>query len=172
MRARTFVDRREISCRCRNEGAGSAALRGAALALLLGVVPLLPACSDDGGRGRVEKNAPVAEAEVSDIAEPSPDGGDPGAAPREEKPEAPRSRLTPAYLEGEWCVRLTDERSRYVFAGDGSYRAGVAGYRLEAEGTIEELLEDQEVVEVEPDRFTVTRGRGFSPKVFERGPCD
>ncbi len=99
-----------------------------------------------------------------------PDAGETSASAA----NAGRESLTPEYLAGEWCsVYGGQERSRYVFAEDGSYRAGLAGYgyELDAEGTIGSLLEDFRVIDVERDRFVLNRRGVNRQNIFVRGPC-
>lgn len=120
--------------------------------------------ADSGPMDGVEgaRQDPVAETDRPSTDRPSEGSTD------------PRAPLTPAYLEGEWCGVLGGkERSRHIFAADGSYRAAVPGYVQEAQGTVEALLDRfPVVVEVEADRFVLTRGqRGGHALVFHRGPC-
>ena len=84
-----------------------------------------------------------------------------------------RARLTPEYLAGEWCAVFSQERSRYVFGPDGSFRLALPGADFRPGGTVDDLLEDFRVVrEVEADRFVLSRGeRGHREYVFRRGPC-
>jgi len=96
----------------------------------------------------------------------------------------PKSRLTPEYLEGEWCGayrRVGDdgpgERTRYVFAADGSYRVGPPGNRHELviSREYEDFFasEEEKLVELEDDRFRVVirNVRTLTEHVFRRGPC-
>jgi hypothetical protein len=87
-----------------------------------------------------------------------------------------KARLTPEYLAGAWCALFSQERSRYVFGPDGSFRRALPGADLTTgaeHGTVHDLLEDFQVVrEVEADRFVLARsGRGHRDYVFRRGPC-
>jgi hypothetical protein len=87
-----------------------------------------------------------------------------------------KARLTPKYLAGEWCAIFSQERSRYVFGRDGSFRRALPGADLTTgaeHGTVHDLLEDFRVVrEVEADRFVLARGeRGHRDYVFRRGTC-
>ena len=83
------------------------------------------------------------------------------------------ARLTPEYLAGEWCAVFSQERSRYVFGPDGSFRRALPGADLGAEETLEDLTQDFPVVlEVEADRFVLSRAaRGHREFVFSRGTC-
>ena len=83
-----------------------------------------------------------------------------------------RDRLTPQYLQGEWCGVYSQERMWYVFADDGSYQAGM-GHLPDVEGTIDALVEDfRVIIEVEADRFVLARGKRQSYRlVMSRGAC-
>lgn len=116
----------------------------------------------------------------TDDAPSPPEGSGASPAPSPTRPNRAtegagglRARLTPEYLEGEWCALYSQERSRYVFASDGSYRAGLAapGHLLDTQGTIETLLAEFNVIELEADRFVLARENAYWQYVFGRGPC-
>lgn len=133
---------------------------------------LWAAVSCSGDREEGPDREPIADQEEASASR-QPDAPTPHTNRADESGEPLRTRLTPEYLEGDWCATLSQERSRYTFAEDGSYRATVPGYRQEAEGTLEALLERHPVIrQVGADRFILARTeRGGFPYVFERGPC-
>ena len=133
------------------------ALRRGLVLFVMGLAPVLAACSGDAGRERAEASPPP---------EPSP-----SPVTSSDADQTLRARLTPRYLEGEWCALYSQERGRYVFADDGSYQEQTAGFEVTS-GTIEALLEEYPVVvEVEADRFVLKRGNASYRYVFTRGPC-
>jgi len=143
----------------------------AGLVVTCAVAVLASGCSQDG-EGSL-RSAP------SPPAGSSPDRATatvPAPPPSVGATEGLKARLTPEYLAGEWCAIFSQERSRYVFGPDGSFRRALPGADLRTgaeQGTVHDLLEDFRVVrEVEADRFVLARGeRGHRGNVFRRGPC-
>jgi len=86
-----------------------------------------------------------------------------------------QAQLTPGYLEGEWCAtqKQNNERGRYVFAADGTYRMGPASfnYRLISGGSMKDFWDTYDrVTSKGPNRFVVTRYSYVT--TFERGQGD
>jgi len=96
---------------------------------------------------------------------------------------SPTSELTADYLAGHWCTEVTQERSLYSFAADGSYRVGVVGLTITQMDGINYLPETHShqdflnkfdgVSTKEQNRFSVvSKGRrGSSVLAFTRGNC-
>jgi len=88
--------------------------------------------------------------------------------------------LTTDYLEGHWCTEVTQERSLYKFAADGSYRVGVVGLTITQMDGINYLPETnsrqsffdefERVRSKENDRFEVLN-KGGHGLAFTRGNC-
>jgi peptidoglycan hydrolase-like protein with peptidoglycan-binding domain len=88
--------------------------------------------------------------------------------------------LTTDYLEGHWCTEVTQERSLYKFATDGSYRVGVVGITITQMDGINYFPETnsrqsffdkfERVGSKDKDRFSMIRKRG-SELAFTRGNC-
>jgi len=138
------------------------------------VAVLASGCSPDGEDSSRSSPSPPARSRqdhaTAAVPAPLPSAGPAAGA------GGLKSRLRPQYLAGEWCAIFSQERSRYVFGPDGSFRRALPGADLTtgAEyGIVHDLLEDFHVVrEVEADRFVLARGgRGHRGYVFRRGPC-
>jgi hypothetical protein len=88
--------------------------------------------------------------------------------------------LTTDYLEGHWCTEVTQERSLYKFAADGSYRVGVVGITITQMDGINYFPETnsrqsffdkfERVHSKDKDRFAVLNKRGYE-LAFTRGNC-
>jgi len=132
-------------------------------------------CSQDGEDSSRSSPSPPARSS-QDLATATVPTPPPSAGPAAGATGGLEARLTPQYLAGEWCAIFSQERSRYVFGPDGSFRRALPGADLTTgaeHGTVDDLLEDFDVVrEVEADRFVIARGgRGHRGYVFRRGPC-
>lgn len=119
--------------------------------------------------------------------EPCPTSSSISAASAEPKADASSTDetlglavLTTDYLEGHWCTEVTQERSLYSFAADGTYRLGVVGititqmdginYFPDTYGRREFLDQFDSVSHKDADRFTV-RKEGGSELTLTRGNC-
>jgi hypothetical protein len=88
--------------------------------------------------------------------------------------------LTTDYLEGHWCTEVTQERSLYKFAADGSYRVGVVGItitQMDGINYFPEINSRQSffdkfegVHSKDKDRFEMLNKRGEG-LAFTRGNC-
>ena len=135
---------------------------------------LTSGCSQDGEDS--SRSAPAPPAGSSQDRATATVPAPPSAGPAVPATGGLKARLTPEYLAGEWCAILSQERSRYVFGPDGSFRRALPGADLATgaeHGTVHELLEDFRVVrQVEADRFVLAAGgRGHRDYVFRRGHC-
>jgi hypothetical protein len=113
-----------------------------------------------------------------DVArQPSRQASSPKSVPL---PVMPKSELTAAYLQGDWCTEVVQEQSLYTFEADGSYRVGVVGLTItQMDGinyfpevhSLQEFFDTFEgVSSKEPDRFSVIR-KGGSELAYTRGNC-
>jgi hypothetical protein len=147
----------------------------AGLVVTCAVAVLASGCSQDGedsSRSSLSQPAPSSQDHATATVPVPP----PSAGPADGATGGLKARLTPEYLAGAWCALFSQERSRYVFGPDGSFRRALPGADLSTgaeHGTVHDLLEDFQVVrEVEADRFVLARGgRGHRDYVFRRGPC-
>ena len=88
--------------------------------------------------------------------------------------------LTTDYLEGHWCTDVTQERSLYKFAADGTYRVGVVGititqmdginYFPETNGRQTFFDKFESVRSKDKDRFEVLVKGGYG-LAYTRGNC-
>ena len=154
---------------------------GLVVACALGV--LVSGCSGDSEGSSSRSSSSSSTNRSSSTSPSSPDRS--SQVPTTPLPPAPSAgtengatggmtaRLTPEYLAGVWCAVFSQERSRYVFGPDGSFRRALPGADFGAREDLEDLMEDFPVVlEVEADRFVLSRaGRGHREFVFSRGPC-
>jgi len=88
--------------------------------------------------------------------------------------------LAAGYLEGDWCTEVTQERSLYTFAADGSYRLGVVGLTITQMDGINYFPETysrqnffdefERVGTKSMDRFSMIKKGGYE-LAFTRGNC-
>ena len=136
---------------------------------------LASSCSPDGEDASRSSPSPPARSS-QDHATATVPAPPPSRSPSDGPTGGLQTRLTPQYLAGAWCAIFSQERSRYVFGSDGSFRRALPGADLMTgaeHGTVPDLLADFPVIrEVEADRFVLARGgRGQRDYVFRRGPC-
>lgn len=158
-----------------DRASGAARLTTPRPTLILGLALAITACGSAPDRGETADDS-YSSISTEEGENPTTGTADEATTAKgtRERVEDAADRLTGAYLEGEWCALYGgQERSQYVFDGDGSYRAGPASfdYRLVSEGSIDRLLQDFEVVSVEPDRFVLNRRGVTRRNVFDRGRC-